>query len=115
MKERRNNRTNDQLNALRLMMDATVQRFGLLGLVLADDEGLMVAASSPLIDPEEMAAVSPLLVRNPDAPEPFDWPLEVWRVNTNEANLQFCAIGEHRSVAAATLKASRAVRRILEL
>ena len=112
--DRRARRSSKPQNALDYLMESIMERFGLLGLVLSDDQGLVVAASSPLVDAEEMAAVSPLLRRDLPVEKPQGWPITVWPVKTRLGDLSLCAIGERTTVGAATLCAARSVRRILD-
>ena len=112
--DRRLRRSTNIVKAIQYLLDAVNERFGLFCLVLTDDQGLRVAASSPLVDAEELAAVSPLVERNVIEPEFEGWPLAVWPVKTESGNLTFCAIGEERVVAAATLMANQGVRRLLD-
>ncbi len=112
--DRRKRRSGTAQQALDYLLESIMERFGLLGLVLSDDQGLMVAASSPLVDPEEMAAISPLLERNIPVEKPQGWPISVWSVETSFGKLSLAAIGEKATVGAATLCAARSVRRILD-
>jgi hypothetical protein len=111
--DRRERRSANIVTALKFLLDSVAERFGLLSLVLTDDEGLLVAGSSPLVDPEELAAHAPLVARNVIQPEVEGWPLSVWPVETGSGPLTFCAIGEDRIIGAATLMANRGIRRIL--
>lgn len=112
--DRRLRRSTNVVKAIQYLLDEVNERFGLFCLVLTDDQGLLVAASSPLVDAEELAAVSPLVERNVMEPEFEGWPLAVWPVQTKSGNLTFCAIGEERVVAAATMMANLGVRRLLD-
>ena len=111
--DRRTRRTSNFTNAVRLLLESIARRFGLRSLVLGDSEGLLVAAFSSSEDPEELAACAPLVARNKIRAEYSGMPLTVWPVKTGSGPLTFCAIGDHRTVAAATLMANRGVRRIL--
>ena len=112
--DRRKRRASTAQQALDYLLESIMERFGLLGLVLSDDQGLVVAASSPLFDAEEMAAVSPLLQRNIPVRKPAGWPISVWPLKTSFGELSLAAIGERATVGAATLCAARSVRRILD-
>lgn len=112
--DRRQRRSDNIVTAIRHLLDAVTERFGLLSLVLGDEQGLMVAGSSPLVDPEELAACAPLVERAVIDAEFEGWPLIVWPVHTRSGHLSFCAIGEERQVAAATMMANQGVRRLLD-
>lgn len=113
-RERRLRRSKRMGSALNLLVDAIAERFGLISLVLGDDQGFVVAGRSPLVDAEELAARAPLVERKIFEPMYSGWPLSVWPVHTCWGNLVFCAIGEKRAAGAATLIANKGVRRIVE-
>ena len=111
--ERRFRRSANVLKALDFFLDSLCDHFGLISLVLGDDQGLLVAGSSFVLDPEELAARAPLVEKKTMPGSYQGWPLRVWSFNTEHGELSFCAVGDERKVAAATLEGSRGVRRIL--
>jgi hypothetical protein len=113
LKDRRRRRSGDVLKALELFLDSVCDHFGLISLVLGDDQGLLVAGSSYVLDAEELAARAPLVQRKTMPPSLHGWPLQVWRFNMDEASLRLCAVGDERKAAVATFEGSRGVRRIL--
>ena len=113
-KERRADRSQSAPTALQKLLETVSEKFGLLGMVLADELGLLVAGSSPIIDTQEMAAAAPLVEKGRRKQPLFGWPLKAWRVSTKHGDLVLCAVGEKASVAAASLHAARGVRRILD-
>lgn len=111
--ERRFRRSKDALEALTFLLDSLCTKYNLVSLVLGDDQGLLVAGSSHLLDSEEIAARAPLVAKNFIEKELNGWPLQVWKAKTGDEMLQFCGVGSSKALAAATLNGSRAVRRIL--
>ena len=112
-RERRSRRSKDVLKALQYLLDALCARYNLVSLVLGDDQGLLVAGSSHLLDAEEMAARAPLVAREVLDNDFQGWPLRVWGARTGDDTLQFCGVGRDKALAAATLHGGQAVRRIL--
>ena len=113
-KDRRTRRATHTQRALEYLLEAVTEKFRLLGIVLSDQDGLLVAGSSPLVDAEEMAAVAPLVAREKKDRPLFGWPLQAWEVRTPYGNLALCAIGERGAATAASLHAARRIRAILE-
>ena len=59
VEERRRNRSNEPLAALKLQLEASVARAGFSSLALAEEHGLVVAAAGEPSESEEVAALSP--------------------------------------------------------
>jgi hypothetical protein len=112
-RERRSRRSANVLKALQYLLDTLCTRYNLVSLVLGDDQGLLVAGSSPLLDAEELAARAPLIDRAVLDSDFKGWPLRVWKARTGNDTLQFCGVGKEKALAAATLHGGQAVRRIL--
>ncbi len=112
-KERRLQRSRDVLQAIQYLLDCLCEKYNLISLVLGDTQGLLVAGSSFLLDPEELAARAPLVAKKFMDEDFLGWPLQVWQARLGDESLQFCGVGSRKAMAAATLHGSRAVRRIL--
>lgn len=64
LEDRRLRRSNDRFVALRYQLEHTRERGGIEALVLADDDGLVVASSGDSAVCSELAAVCPLMARS---------------------------------------------------
>lgn len=65
LEERRQRRSNERDTALRYQLEHTKDRGGLEVLVLADRDGLILAAAGDTAECEELGAVAPLMSRAP--------------------------------------------------
>jgi len=65
LEERRRRRSNERETALRFQLEHTKERGGIEVLVLADRDGLVVAAAGESAECEELGAVAPLMSRAP--------------------------------------------------
>jgi hypothetical protein len=116
--ERRLHRSHDADRALRRWLAAVTGRTRVAGLVLADGEGLVIAASLSRRHAEELAALAPLLVRrNAAGRRPldlFEMPISVAEVELGWDTLLLCAVGEVDCREAALEEAAAGVRRIVK-
>ncbi len=67
--ERRQNRSDNAGDALRLAMNASVRRGALEAVLLVDEEGMLVAQSDSEVDLAMLAAVTPIVGRGRAVPK----------------------------------------------
>jgi len=65
LEDRRQRRSNERDTALRFQLEHTKERSGIEALVLADRDGLVLAAAGDVAECEELGAVAPLMGRAP--------------------------------------------------
>ncbi len=111
--ERRRERSSYSDVALQRWFAAVADRHDLVGLVLADSAGLLVASNIPGAEAEELAAVAPL-VNQPDAlADRNPTPLAIGKIEVDETPLLLCAVGAGGGRADALRNAESGVKRIL--
>lgn len=118
--ERRVNRSNQLSTALRYQLDASARRARFSSMVLAEDQGLVVAASGNDPESEEIAALSPQIARNCDlwhgrvATSFGERTLTIAAVRSDHGRLFLSGVGGNRANIISELRHSgRGVCRIL--
>ena len=76
LQERRQQRTSEREEALRFQLEHSRARGGLEALVLADQQGMVVASAGETAICEELGAIAPLMLKTPD--NPGGLPLQVF-------------------------------------
>lgn len=117
--ERRRRRSAVMQEALTLQLDACARRSGVDYMVLADQQGLIIARSRDVCEAEEVAAYGPFLAdrrpwtgRLPCERGPRDASIAPFRVG--DQNVYLCAVGsQSKRVSGELLQAQCGVRRIL--
>jgi len=90
--ERRRKRSSFWGLALQYWLGAVSRRTKLVGLVLADSAGLLVASSLRGPEAEELAAMAPLVARPRETASPR-LPMSVKRITIDRSQLYLCAVG----------------------
>lgn len=121
--ERRRRRSNDPTEAIRYQLDACRRTAGLDAMILADQDGLCIAASGPAPACEELAARSAMLAARHSAARGLDtelwtdddrWAVHVRRFDLDGSALCLCAVGGDPGGRATEVERSlRGVTRIL--
>lgn len=102
-KERRRNRSVNTTRALCYQLRASLKKAKLKGLVLADDEGVCLAAAGDDEACDEIAAHLPLMGRKVGAFEGIlfgpssKWNIQMRRFHVQGSDLYMCAIGDSKS------------------
>jgi hypothetical protein len=117
--ERRKDRSTYKDRALRRWFQSEAERNQLLGFVLADTSGLLVATSLPQRASEEMAAQAPYLFERPDLLQKMvkneDYPVIVDLIAGQASPLFLCAIGKGSMGKKHLTSVKNGVQRILGL
>jgi hypothetical protein len=116
--ERRRRRSAETATALRYYLEGLVARQSWTAAALADDDGLLLGGATTQVDLEAMAAVAPLLAREPEPPRPDGFlglvtrghPLRVWGVCLDGDRFHLVTAGAERAPPA---DAEAALERIL--
>ncbi len=119
--DRRRKRSNDPLVALHYQLSHARIEGGLEAIVVADDEGLVVAAAGAWAACEELAAYAPLLAQGGSEPgvvaasrvDEMRAEVDVRAVDIDGQTVLLCTRGAGRSHAAAMAKTAQGVARIL--
>jgi hypothetical protein len=119
MIERRRERSTNPLDALRLWLSSISRKNRLVGFVLADEAGLLLASNIQSEKVEELAALVPLLVRRDrSGRRPLDRhqvPVSIQQVDAGGSSpVLLCALGEPTRRVRGLLAAAPGVRRILQ-
>lgn len=117
--ERRKERSTNPVDALSLWLSSISRQNRLVGFVLADESGLLLASNMRSEKVEELAALAPLLVRrDQEGRRPLDRhqvPVSIQRVDTGgSAPVLLCALGEPTRRDRGLRAAAPGVRRILQ-
>lgn len=115
-RERRRRRSPDPLQALRYQLDETRRRGHFDGMVVADEDGLCLAASGETVACDEIAARLPLIARSLDYFEGLvrspkaRWPVRMSRIAIDKSRLFVCAIGGKQNEPSARRQLDRSAR-----
>jgi hypothetical protein len=117
--ERRRKRSTFTSLSLQYWLYAIAQRKHLFALVLADSAGLLVAASIPGPEAEELAAIAPLLGRNNKSEiiltENSEVPVVIHKLTLGSSPLLLCAIGDAQRGKEGVRLAEEGIHRILDI
>jgi hypothetical protein len=116
--ERRKRRSTNVVLALTYWLEATVKRFGVEGLTLADADGFLIATNLSPGHAQEVASVAPLLFQPDeiDGRRPVDsvpLPISIVALPCYSGSLLLCALGEAGRREDALAEAATGVRRII--
>lgn len=112
--DRRRKRSNYAGLALQYWFASVARRARLLGLVLGDSAGMLVASNIRGPEAEELAALAPLLARDRDPGlSPPDVPVAIKRMQIDRTALFLCAVGGGGQRSSGLRWAESGVHRIL--
>jgi hypothetical protein len=115
--ERRRKRSSYTHLALQYWLASVAQRNRLVAMVLADTAGLVVAGSMLGPEAEELAAVTPLLMREDESgcsvAERHQLPMKIEKVSVEGDSLYLCAVGDQEPCSRGIDQARSGISRIL--
>ena len=117
--ERRRKRSNYKALALQYYLASVARRHRVVAMVVADNAGLLVAASMQGPESEELAAVAPLLMREDASGQTVAdrhrLPIAIDPIDIDGSELFICAVGQEAGCAAGLDQARGGVERILSV
>jgi len=115
--ERRTKRSTFTSWALRYYLASVARRNQVVAMVVADTAGLLVAGSMRGPEAEELAAVTPLLMREASdgrtLVQRHDLPMSIERVPVEGESVYLCAVGDTSRCSSSLDEARKGVERIL--
>ena len=117
--ERRRKRSTFTGLALQYYLRSVAERNRVVAMVVADATGLLVAGSMRGPEAEELAAVSPMLLRRNEGAaslaERYDLPMQVAQFSMEGQSLYLCAVGERERCTGGLNEARAGIERILSV